>query len=184
MAHIDRRPGVRPRLTFGRQLDIIARVSFPASITVLLMLLIEAPLGVSGQAALLPATAICGVWFWSLVQPDYLPPPVVLLIGLLLDLLGYLPLGVGVLTLLCVHGVALVLRGFLAQRGFAWIWFVFALIAAAAALLIWLLVMLLTMRLLSPDQAIFQAVISIAIYPLFAVPLAAAQRSIISAGRS
>ena len=113
-------------------MDNFARASFPASITVLLMLLIETPLVFSGQATLLPATAIGGVWFWSLTQPDYLPPPVVFLIGLLLDLLGYLPPGVGVLTLLCVHGVALAFRRFLAQRGFAWVWLVFAAVAAGA----------------------------------------------------
>jgi rod shape-determining protein MreD len=183
MAHVDRRPGVRPRLTIGRRLDIIARVSFPACITVLLMLLIEAPLGISGQATLLPAIALCCVWFWSLVQPDHLPPPMVFLIGLLLDLLGYLPLGVGVLTLLCVHGVALMLRRFLAQRGFLWIWLLFALVATVASLLIWLLVMLLTLRVFSVGPAIFLATLAIAIYPLVALPLAAAQRSIINAGQ-
>ena len=74
----------------------------------------------------------------------------VFLIGLLMDLLGYLPLGVGVFTLLAVHGVALALRRSLPHRGFAWIWIVFAGVAAAASLMIWLLVMLLTFRLLSP----------------------------------
>jgi rod shape-determining protein MreD len=184
MTHVDRRPGVRPRLTLGRRMDNFARASFPASITVLLMLLIETPLVFSGQATLLPATAIGGVWFWSLTQPDYLPPPVVFLIGLLLDLLGYLPPGVGVLTLLCVHGVALAFRRFLAQRGFAWVWLVFAAVAAGASLLVWLLVMLLTLRLFSPDPAILQASISIAIYPFLAVSLGVAQRSITSSGQA
>lgn len=182
MAQYDRRPGVRPRTTLGRRLDIIARGAFPACMTGLLMLLIETPLGIDGQQALLPAVAIGGVWFWSLVQPEHLPPAVVFLIGLMLDLLGYLPPGVGVLTLLCVHGVALALRGFLAQRGFLWFWLLFTPIAGAASLLIWLLVMLLTMRLLSPAPALFQAILSFAIYPLLAVPLAAAQRWMTNAG--
>jgi rod shape-determining protein MreD len=178
MAHFDRRPGVRPRLTLGRRLDIMARVSFPACITILLMLLIVAPMGIQNQPVLLPAVAVACVWFWSLVQPDNLPPPIVFLIGLVLDLIGYLPVGTGVLTLLCVHGIALRLRRPLAPRGFALIWLAFAPVAAAASLLIWLLVMLLTFRLLSPDPAIFQAVLTIALYPALAVPLAAAHRSI------
>ena len=62
MAHIDRRPGIRPRPTFGRRLDIIARISFPGCITILLMLLTQMPLGIYGQAELLPAVALaaCG----------------------------------------------------------------------------------------------------------------------------
>ena len=73
-----------------------------------------------------------------------------------------------------MHGVALALRRGLARRGFAvdlaglrrWS-------AAAASLSIWLLVMLLDFRLLSPRPAIFMAVLTVAIYPALAVPFAA-----------
>ena len=178
MAHIDRRPGIRPRQSVGRRLDIVARVGFPTCVTVLLMLLTRAPLKIPEQAALLPAVALCCVWFWSVFRPDALPPPIVFAIGLLLDLLGYLPLGVGVFTLLAVHGVALVMRRGLSRAGFAWIWFVFAGVAAAASLAIWLLVMLLTFRLLSPYPAMFIAVVAVAIFPVLAVPFTGAHRSI------
>jgi rod shape-determining protein MreD len=178
MAHVDRRPGIRPRPSLGRRLDIFARSSFPACATVLLMLLTQAPLDIPEQAALLPAVALCCVWFWSLFRPSALPPPIIFLIGILLDLLGYLPLGVGVFTLLAVHGVALVMRRSLPHRGFAWIWAVFSGVAAAASLLIWFMVMLLTFRLLSPDPAIFIAILTVSIYPVLAIPFASAHRSV------
>jgi rod shape-determining protein MreD len=178
MATIDRRPGIRPRASLGRRLDIVARVSFPACITVLLMLLSQVPLQITGQAALLPAVTLCCVWFWSLFRPDNMPPPVVFLIGLMMDLLGYLPLGVGVFTLLAVQGVALALRRSLSQRGFIWIWVVFGAVAAAASLVIWLLVMLLTFQLLSPYPAMFMAVLTIALFPVVAIPFSAAHRSV------
>ena len=107
MARSDQIPGIRPRATLGRRLDIAARWAFPATCTILLMLLTETPLGIADQAALLPAVTLACVYFWSLFRPAAMPPPVVFVIGLLLDLLGYLPLGVGVLTLLVVHGLAL-----------------------------------------------------------------------------
>jgi rod shape-determining protein MreD len=178
MAHIDRRPGIRPRASIGRRLDIAARASFPASITILLMLVTQAPFGLPEQAASLPAVALGSVWFWSVFRPDAMPPPVVFITGLLMDLLGYLPLGVGVFTLLAVHGVAVKMRRPLALWGGVWIWIAYAGVAAAASLLIWLLVMLLTFRLLSPYPAIFIAVLAIAIFPLLAVPFAGAHRSI------
>lgn len=184
MAHTDQHPGIRPRAGLGRRLDVFARFSFPASITILLMLLTQAPLYIPEQAALLPAVALCCVWFWSLSRPESLPPPLVFLIGVLLDLLGCLPLGVGVFTLLAVHGAALVLRRPLSGRGFGWNWIVFGGVAAAAALLIWILVMLLTFRLLSPDPAIFIAMLDISIYPVLAVPFAGADKSIANPERA
>jgi rod shape-determining protein MreD len=178
MSPIDRRPGIRPRLTFGRRLDIVARASFPTCITVLLMLLSDAPLGFLGQTALLPSVTVASVWFWSLARPNIMRPPAVFLIGILLDLLGYLPLGVGVFTLLAVHGAAVTLRRRLATRGFAVTWSAFTAIAFLAAILTWVLVMLLKVRLLSPEPAVFQACLTIAIYPALAIPFAAAHRSI------
>jgi rod shape-determining protein MreD len=184
MAHIDRHQGIRPRASMGRRLDIAARVSFPACITILLMLLTQAPLGLPEQAASLPAVALGCVWFWSVFRPNAMPPPVVFLMGLLMDLMGYLPLGVGAFTLLAVHGVAMIMRRSLSRRGFAWIWFVFAGVAIAASLAIWLMVMLLTFRLLSPYPAIFIATLGIAIFPVLAVPFAGAHRSIASPERA
>jgi len=184
MAQADRRPGIRPRASLGRRLDILARASFPACITILLMLLTQAPLDIPEQAALLPAVALCCVWFWSVFRPNALPPPVVFLIGLLMDLLGYLPLGIGVFTLLAVHGVAVSMRRSLSQHGFAWIWAVFGAVAGAASLLLWLLVMLLTFRLLSPNPAIFLAALTVSIYPVLAIPFAGAHRSIANPDRA
>ena len=82
------------------------------------MLLTETPLGIAEQAALLPAVTLACVYFWSLFRPAAMPPPVVFLIGVLLDLLGYLPLGVGALTLLAVHGLAVRWRRVLTRQGF------------------------------------------------------------------
>ncbi len=178
MAHIDRRPGIRPRQSLGRWLDVTARTCFPAAITILLMLLSQAPLGIPEQVALLPAIALGSVWFWSVFRPDAMPPLVVFGIGLLVDLLGYLPLGVMTFTLLAEHGLALAMRRGLSRRGFAWIWVVFAGVAAAASLVIWLLVMVLTLRLLLPWPALFIGVVTVAIFPVLAVPFGGAHRSI------
>ncbi|MFL5257349.1 MAG: rod shape-determining protein MreD [Rhodopila sp.] len=183
MAWIDRQPGIRPRQSLGRRLDTAARVSFPACMTILLMLLTEAPLGVTGQAALQPALALGCIWFWSMHQPQCMPPPVVFIIGLLLDLIAYLPFGVGTLTLLSCHGIGVALRRFLLPHGFTLIWLAFIPIAAGAALLMWLFVMALMFRFLSPAPVFFQAVVTIALYPALAVPLGAAQRSITSPDR-
>jgi rod shape-determining protein MreD len=178
MARVDQTPGIRPRVTLARRLDMAGRHGFPASITILLRLLTELPFGLIGQTALLPAVALASVWFWSLVRPTGMPPPVVFLIGILLDLRFYLPLGVGVFVLLVCHGVALRWGRVLRQRGFALTWLAFAVVATGAAALMWLLASLLTLRLYAPGPAVFQAVLTAALYPVLAIPLGRAHRSL------
>ena len=184
MAATDRRPGIRPRPTLGRRLDVAARHGFPFGVTILLMLLTHAPWNIAGQAALLPAVALCCVWFWSVFRPGSMPPPAVFLIGVLTDLLGYLPLGVGIFVLLATHGLALTMRRPLSRGGFARTWLAFAAAAIGAALLMWLLTMLLTFRALPPAPALFVGVLSAALFPLIAVPFAAAHRTIADPDRA
>ena len=180
----EQRPGIRPRATLARRLDLAARHAFPASCTILLMLLTEVPFGIVDQTWLLPAVALGSVWFWSLFRPAAMPPPAVFVIGLLLDLLDWLPMGTGVLTLLIVHGVALRWRRFLGRQGFALVWLAFSAVAASAATLEWLATAVLTWRLVPPDAMLFQAVLSAALYPALAILFARAHRTIANPERA
>jgi rod shape-determining protein MreD len=174
----DRTPGIRPRETLGRRLDRIGRASFPAAASIGLMLLTVAPFGFAGQAALLPAVAVGSVYFWSLYRPGAMPPVLVFGIGLLLDLLGYLPLGVGVLMLLTVHGLVLRLRRLLVRQSFLVVWVIYAGFALGATTLGWGLASLLGFRLLPVSAAMFQFVVAVALYPALGVVLTSAHRSI------
>jgi rod shape-determining protein MreD len=178
MALSERVPGVRPRLTIGRRLDIVWRHAFPGITSFLLMLLSLAPFGLWGQAALLPTVALTCVWFWALFRPAAMSPPVVFLIGVLLDLLGFLPPGVGALTMLTTFGIVQRLRWFLSRQRFAMIWLIFVAIACFIAVMNWALVSLLTFSLLPPGPVLFQAGLAAAMYPAVAIPLSLAHRSI------
>ena len=171
-------PGIRPRPSLGRRLDIMSRHSFPATSTVLLMLLCGLPLGITDQAELLPSVTLAAVFFWSLFRPISLPPAIVFAIGLLLDLLGYLPIGCGVLTLLVVHGLARRWRRTLTQQGFVLVWLAFACVGTGAAALIWTLTSLLSLRLMPIGPALFQATLTGALYPALAILLIRAHRTI------
>jgi rod shape-determining protein MreD len=178
MARADQAPGMRPRQTPGRMLDVAARHAFPAASTVALMLLAETPLGFANQATLLPAITLACVYFWSLFRPAAMPPPVVFLIGLLLDLLGYLPLGVGGLTLLIAHGLVVRWRQVLMRQSFLAVWLVFGGFSAGAAVLSWALTTLLSFRMLSLGPALFQTVLTVALYPALAVLCVRAHRTV------
>ena len=123
------------------------------------MLLSNAPLGVSAPM-LLPAATIASVFFWSLYRPAAMPPPAVFLIGLLLDLLGWLPIGGGAIVLLLVHGFCVRWRQALAGQGVLVVWAVLLGFSATAAGLMWAIAALLTFRLLPLGPAVFQAVLT------------------------
>ena len=168
---MDRLPGIRPRQSLGRRLDMMARRGFPGTTTALLLLVTAAPLGVPGQAELQASIALACVFFWSLFRPDSMPPVVVFGVGLLVDLLGYAPPGVGVLSLLIAHGLALRWRRVLSRQGFLLVWLAFVGVAAGAAALQWALTSLLTFRLLPPGPGVFQAAIGAGLYPALATLL-------------
>jgi len=184
MVDVGRAPGIRPRPSLWRRLDGLARRAFPVTSTVLLMLLSNAPFGIPDQATLLPAVAVVAVFFWSVFRPSGMPPLAVFLIGLLLDLLGWLPLGTGVVTLLTVHAFCLYWRRGLARQGFLAIWLVFAGFALGAAAVMWGLVGLLALRAVPVGPALFQAVLTTAIYPALAIPLAHAHRDVAAPERA
>jgi len=173
-----RRPGIRMHPSLWRRLDAMARRGFPSFCTLALMLLVAAPFGLDEQAMLMPAVALACVFFWSLFRPASMIPPMVFGIGLVLDLLGYLPIGVGVLTLLVVHAITMQARHFLVQQGFFLVWFAFLLIAFGASVLEWLLICVLTLQLLPLAPALFQAVVTVALYPALAMLFSRAHRTI------
>ncbi len=167
--NIERLPGIRPRPSLWRQLDMTARRSFPASTAALLLLITSAPLGLPGQAELQATIALSCIFFWSLFRPASMPPVVVFLIGLLGDLLGYAPPGVCVITLLIVHGLAFRWRRVLTRQGFLLVWLSFLGVACGASALEWALTSLLTFHLLPPGPAVFQSALAAGVYPLLAV---------------
>ncbi|HET9019034.1 MAG TPA: rod shape-determining protein MreD [Acetobacteraceae bacterium] len=181
---MDRLPGIRPRESIGRRLDMAARWAFPATTTSLLLLVAASPLGLPGQAELQASVALAAVYFWSLFRPASMLPAAVFLIGLLADLLGYAPPGVGVLSLLLVHGVALRWRRVLVRQGFLLVWLVFAGVGAGASVLQWGLTAVLTWRLLAPGPALVQAVVAAGLYPALSLLLTHAHQSLAAPERA
>lgn len=180
----ERTPGIRPRPSLGRWLDIAFRVSFPALSTALVLLLTSAPLRLPGQPELQEALVLGMVFFWSLHRPDSLPPLAVFALGLLADLLGFGPVGVQVLVLLIAHGLAMSWRYGLVRSGFVGICMAFLAVAAGAAALQWVLTSLLVWHLLPAAPALFQATLTAGLYPLLALPLTRAHATMAAPDRA
>ena len=169
------RPG-RPASAPGllARLDALARAAVPGVSTALAMIVAAAPVGLP---SLLPAIALAGVFFWSLFRPASMAAPVAFMLGLLQDLLGFAPLGIGVLILLLTHAAALRLRRALVRQSFLLVWLAYCGFAALAVGLGYLLHGLLGWQVPPTTPAIAQLGLSIGIYPLLAWLMAWAHRA-------
>lgn len=151
-----------------RRLDAWGRAVLPGALAAALMVLAAAP---TGLPSTLPAVALGCVFFWSVFRPGAMPPPLCFGIGLLQDLLGFAPLGIGILTLLVVHGAVLRLRRFLARQPFLLVWLVFAGFAAGVAGGGYLLQAALGWRLPPLAPGLVQWGLSTGLYPALAAML-------------
>lgn len=164
-------PAIRSQPTLGGRLDAIARGCVPVALTLVLLVLSGVPLGLPGQPALRPALALICVFHFSLTRPAAMPGIAVFAIGLLCDLLGWLPLGIGAITLLSARGAALRLRARLLGRGIILAWLAFAVVALGVAAITWTLASLLSLRLLPAGPVLLVLLFAVALQPSLALLL-------------
>jgi len=152
----------------------------PALLTVVLAILSVVPVGIPGYAWVTPNFVLMSVYHWSIYRPEHMPYFAVFLIGLLLDLLTTAPgavVGLTPLLLLVVRSTVLSQRRWFVGRSFPLVWWAFALVVAVVDLLVWLIDSGLNGRLLEPRNLAFQAILTVAFFPLLTLLFARVQRA-------
>ncbi len=173
-----RAPGIRPRPSVWRGIDAGGRVVFPFFCTVLGLLVLSTPLGLPGQSALRPALALACVFFWTLHRPGSMSPLAAFAIGLLTDLLGQAPLGIGVVALLAAQGIALRWRRVLARQEFLTQWLGFCGVALLFGAVVWGLDSVFAFTLLPLEPVLFQSALAAGCYPILSLFLLVAHRGL------
>ena len=125
-----------------------------------------------------PMLTLMSVYFWSLHRTDLLPATAVFAIGLFLDILTGLPLGLNAFILLGVFGLCVTQRRFFYNKSFAVIWWGFMVVAAAAMLIEWILMSIYLETLVSPKPIYFRYFLTVALYPPIAWLFVRIQRSL------
>ncbi|GBQ24398.1 hypothetical protein ACLRDC_06405 [Gluconacetobacter sacchari] len=176
--------GIQPRTSLWRRLDMLSRRGLPAVLTGVAVLLLSAPFGVPGQAELLPGVLLSSVFFWSVFRPASMSSPIVFLLGVLVDLLGFGPPGVMLLVVLLVHGVALLGRYGFARVHVLVLWLVFSGVSLGATVLQWGLISALSLRLVAIPAFAFQWALGVGVFPLLCVVFTGLGRSIANPDRA
>ena len=156
-------------MEFLHRLDRWAYALAPAFVILVLMLASLVPLRLPFLPSVATLLPLMAVFHFSLHRPMAVPPPALLLFGLLFDLMQFgpgAPLGVSALQFLLVWRVVSASRKYLLEVSFAFIWLLYALIVGAATVLAWLLTSLFSVSLIDPWPALLQYVVSLFLYPI------------------
>ncbi len=161
--------------TIGRspwqKLDLWARAAAPSLSLLVLVMLGVMPLQLPGYGAVAPLLPLIGVYYWILHRPDLITFPVLFVVGLFQDLLTGGPLGVSGFVFLTIGWLVLSQRRVLAGMPVLVVWSGFAMIAAVAVGLEWLIISGLYGEILPVRPAIYRALVTGAAYPIVAVCL-------------
>lgn len=151
----------------GERISKLARNSVPALLTLLLLFLTVMPWRPIA-APLAGSLVLVSIYFWSLHEPQAMPAWLCGAIGLIGDLLGVAPLGVGTMSALLVHGMANIRRRDVSRSGQLTVWGLFALVSLVVALVAWILASIANGGWVDMESAGHQFMLNIAAYPILA----------------
>ncbi|MEJ0061859.1 MAG: rod shape-determining protein MreD [Alphaproteobacteria bacterium] len=164
---------------FLHQLDELVRRAVPLFAIFFLVLLTVAASPIPQFASLTPSFALIAVYYWSVHRPDLLPLPALFALGLILDALMRLPLGLSALSFILAARWVQGQRHIFSDRSYATLWFGFAVVAAVTAALQWMVAGLLAWHMLPAWPLCLQTLLTIAVFPLFAWSMILLQRHIV-----
>jgi rod shape-determining protein MreD len=170
------------RTGFVHQLDLAARRLFPFAFSVLLVILSVVPVPIPGYGLVVPALGLMCVYYWAIHRPDLLPAVAVFVLGLLQDILSGAPTGVNALVLLLVYAVMRNQRRPFLGKPFPVMWVGFLFVAPCAIFVEWLVTCAAFGRLVPPNTAFVQLLLTVALYPWLTWLLAAGQRAFLRSG--
>jgi rod shape-determining protein MreD len=151
----------------------------PLLLGLLGVIILALPIRLFEGAAPTPIIPLVVVFFWSIYAPAYMPSVSVFLIGILQDLLTGGPLGLWAAVYLVTQFVVMSQRSYFLGREQKVVWLGFALAAASASLMLWLVMSLMSGGLLPVGGLLAQMTTTVLIYPLFGIAFGEFHRRIL-----
>ena len=152
--------------TIWQRLDHGGRLVLPVMTAIAAALLgsIVWPLPHLGSVA--PPLALMTVYYWSLHRPDLFRPSMAFAIGLLNDVINFLPLGLSGLLFVAAHQIVFRQRRFFIGHSFFMMWFGFVLTVIVVLFLQWLMMSIIGWHLIPVLPVLMQTIFAIALFPL------------------
>ena len=162
-----------------QRLDRSTRRLVPFLTSVFLIVLSALPVNVPGYGQIAANLGLVTVFYWTIYRPDLFPALAAFAVGLWQDTLVGSPIGLHALILLLANWAIASQRTFFHGKAFSVIWWGFFIVALVAAVLSWIIACALYATLINPMPAVFQAFLTIGVFPFMAWLLARVQYSLI-----
>ncbi len=153
------------------KLKIVIKYSLVVFLMSLFFFINIIPIQIGNIGEVRPQFLMIAIFYWTIFRPSLVPPVLVFIIGLLMDLLLLMPLGITALAFISVQWLVKVQRTFLLGQGFFLIWWGFAIIIFGASAINWALFCLLKLSLVPFQPILISAILSAILFPLATVPL-------------
>jgi rod shape-determining protein MreD len=167
--------------TIWQRLDHSGRLALPLVTALVCALLgsIVWPLPYLGAVA--PPLALMTIYYWALHRPDLFRPGMAFAIGLLNDIVNFLPIGLSALLFVVAHQIVFRQRRYFVGHSFFMMWAGFILTVCGVMSLQWLLLNLIRWQIYPVIPVVMQAAFAVALFPLPCWLLIALQRLALNA---
>jgi len=167
-------------IILSQKLEKIARDYVPIATTVFFTILSATPLHLPGYGSIAANLALMAIYYWAVYRPDLLSPIAAFFIGMIYDFLVGTPPGLNALVFLFVRTLIGNRGGELQGKPFVALWLGFAGISLGSSLATWMISLIWHFMFLNPLPIIFQAGITIGVFPFVCWVLVWTQHKILS----
>lgn len=165
--------------SLSERMDDWGRRLGPAATVLVLLFFGLVPFGVPGLPLIAPAGTQIAVFYWAVYRPDLMPPLAAFGLGFVQDALAGTPLGVGSLAFLILQGIAVSQRKAFVGKPYILVWFGLAVATAIAACASWALSSIILGGFIPLERPLFQALATIALFPVFSWVLVRIHRGVV-----
>ena len=151
--------------SLSQRLEKIARDYVPIAITVFFTILSATPLYLPSYGMIAANLTLMAIYYWAVYRPDLLSPLAAFCIGMIYDFLVGTPPGVNALVCLFVRTLIGSRVGALRGKSFITLWLGFVGISLGASLATWVISVIWHLMFLNPLPIVFQAGITICVFP-------------------
>lgn len=157
------------------------RLSLAQAAIILFMLLNIVSFSLPHAGDFKPFFLLMAVYYWAIYRPTVMPVFYTFILGVAMDLLAELPIGLNALIMIGIQFVIQRSRLYLMGQPYITVWLGFALVALCYALILWFTVSLFAMR-FSPPMPIVPSMVatlfSILLFPLATLLLHAIHKAL------